>query len=75
MINLLSAFISLIVRAQYSALACIGAIHAGPRGETSLARRHSEKPKMIRANTCADVLSVLLLADFPHVTDYLPWKI
>src|SRR6266436_913102 len=71
MIDLLSGFISLIVRAHYSTFACIRAIHAGPRGETSLARRHSEKPRMIRAVACADILLfVLLLRDFRHVTYY-----
>src|SRR5258706_1421888 len=64
MVDLLSSFISLDVCGHYSALACIGAIHAEPRGETSLARRHSEKPRMIRAITCANVLLFVPLSNY-----------
>jgi len=38
-----------------------GGIHAGPRGETSLARQHSEKARIICAIVRADVSLILLL--------------
>ena len=55
----------LFVRAHYSALACIGAIHAGPRGETSLARQHSDKTRMTGASVRRFIATRFAVKCFP----------